>query len=118
MSATATLFYLPSKRSARAPRDTVGNNRQNVIQHVRTATSNNPPPSGLLLDGELAIEQADPVRLWVGVQPSLDASGRKLLFDASLLDGGLSHVITDQSLTGSGTMDDPLSVAVCDGGTF
>ena len=79
-------FWLPPRRAAR---DTVGDNRQNVIQHFRTARPDNPPPNNLLLDGELAIEQATPMRVWVGVQPGLDPTGRKLLFDASLIDGSL-----------------------------
>ena len=111
------MFTYPNQRS---PRDTVGggNNRQNVIQHLRTATPNYAPPNNFLLDGELAIEQADPMKIWVGCTPMMDSSGRKLLFDASMLNGGIAFVIHDASLTGDGTMTNPLSVDVVDGGTF
>ena len=104
---------LPPRRwipPQRALRDTVGGgeNRQNVIQHFRTGTPDNPPPNHLLLDGELGIEQATPLRVWVGVQPSLDPTGRKLLFDASLIgEGGGSGEFLP--LTG-GTITGPLTV--------
>jgi hypothetical protein len=96
-------LWLPPRR---ASRDTVGDNRQNVIQHFRTGTDNNPPPNNLLLDGELGIEQGTPMRVWVGVQPSLDPSGRKLLFDTSLIEGGLGEYLP---LVG-GTMLGPIAL--------
>ncbi len=49
----------------------------------RTATPNNPPADGSLQPGELALEMADPTRLWVGVTTALDPTGRKLLLDSS-----------------------------------
>jgi hypothetical protein len=51
------------------------------VQNKRTATPNNPPSS--LLPGELAVEMATPNRLWVGVPYEIDASGRRLLYDAA-----------------------------------
>src|SRR5262245_58813194 len=51
------------------------------MQLLRTATPNNPPTG--LLPGELAIEMADPARLWVGVPTALDATGKKLLVPQS-----------------------------------
>src|SRR6187399_2109591 len=49
----------------------------------RTATPNNPPADLSLQPGELALEMADPTRLWVGVTTALDATGKKLLLDSS-----------------------------------
>jgi hypothetical protein len=50
-----------------------------------TPTPNNPPPPGVLDDGELCVEQSDPLRIWVGVPTTLDPTGRKVLFDATRL---------------------------------
>src|SRR6187402_299809 len=50
-----------------------------VVQIKRTPTNNNPPPPGLLEEGELAVEMGDPLRLWVGVPIAQDPSGKKLL---------------------------------------
>jgi len=47
----------------------------------RTSTPNSPP--AVLDPGELALEMADPTRLWVGVPPALDIAGKKLLFDSA-----------------------------------
>jgi len=45
----------------------------------RTSTPNKPPPDGSLQPGELAVEMANPCRLWVGVPTSLDFAGKKLI---------------------------------------
>jgi len=47
------------------------------VQIRRTATPNNPPVN--LAEGELSVEMANPLRLWVGVPTSIDASGKRLL---------------------------------------
>jgi hypothetical protein len=47
------------------------------MQIRRTETSNDPPTG--LLPGELVAEMSDPLRLWVGVPTSIDASGRRML---------------------------------------
>jgi hypothetical protein len=59
----------------------------NIVQHWRTATANNPPAPGSLRDGQLALEQNDPVRLWMGVPTSIDPSGMRVLFDAAATGG-------------------------------
>jgi hypothetical protein len=66
----------------------------NVVQHLRTTVPNNPPAPLSLLDGQLALEQSDPVRLWMGVPTSIDPTGRKLIFDASTGGGGGSASVT------------------------
>src|SRR5262245_34874571 len=43
----------------------------------RTATPNLPPTG--LAEGELSVEMANPLRLWVGVPTSIDATGKRLL---------------------------------------
>jgi hypothetical protein len=71
--------------------------RTNVARHHRTPTPNNPPPPHILLDGEISIEQADPMRLWIGVPVALDPTGRRLLYDASaIVAGGVSVTVGDQ----------------------
>lgn len=47
----------------------------------RTSTPNAAPVG--LDPGELAVEMAYPVRLWIGVPPALDPTGRKLLINAA-----------------------------------
>jgi len=47
------------------------------VQIRRTATPNNPPVG--LSEGELSVEMANPLRLWVGVPTSIDATGKRLL---------------------------------------
>ena len=49
------------------------------VQILRTDKSNAPP--GPLAPGELCVEMAVPLRLWVGVPHELDSSMRKLLAD-------------------------------------
>lgn len=61
--------------------------RTGVIQHFRTVTPNNAPSNNVLLDGEIGVEQADPMRLWVGVPTTLDPTGRRLMYDSSLATG-------------------------------
>ena len=56
--------------------------RSDYVQHLYTTNPNSPPPSGVLTVGELGIELADPAKLWVGVPTSMDATGRKLLYDS------------------------------------
>jgi len=51
------------------------------VQIKRTSTPNSPPVT--LDPGELAVEMADPTRLWAGVPTGLDPAGKKLLFDSS-----------------------------------
>jgi hypothetical protein len=53
------------------------------VQIFRTDKPGVTPPT--LLEGELGIEMAVPTRLWVGVPTALDPSGRKLLFDGSVV---------------------------------
>jgi hypothetical protein len=83
--------------------------RSNIVQHLRTVTPNAAPASGVLLDGELAVEQADPMKLWVGVPTALDATGRKLLFDKGQI--AQAQVRHDASLLGTGQTASPLAVA-------
>lgn len=52
-----------------------------LVQIKRTEDFDKPPTG--LAPGELAVEMAVPVRLWVGVPPYLDGSGKKLLIDAT-----------------------------------
>jgi hypothetical protein len=54
------------------------------VQIKRTATDNNPPATNSLLPGELAVEMGTPVRLWVGVPPALDSTGKKLIIDVGV----------------------------------
>jgi hypothetical protein len=49
------------------------------IQHRRTSTPNSPPVG--LLPGELSVEMADPLRLWVGVPTGIDSTLRRLLVE-------------------------------------
>ena len=54
----------------------------NIVQHWRTTIPDNPPAPMSLRDGQLSLEQADPVRLWMGVPTFIDPTGRRLVFDA------------------------------------
>lgn len=94
-----------------------GTTRNSIVQIRRTPTTNNPPPALELLDGELCIEQNDPMRLWVGVDPTLDPTGRKLIFDKNVALQGLL-VEHDNSLAGDGTVGAPLTVVIVDNGTY
>ena len=94
-----------------------GTTRVEVVQHYRTAKPNNPPPANELADGELCIEQADPCRLWVGVPTTIDATGRRLLYDRTIAMQGLL-VEHDNSLAGDGTVALPLTVILVDGGQW
>jgi len=58
-------------------------NREGVSQLYYTTTANRPPPDHTLLIGELAIELADPIRLWVGVPSWMSADGKRLVYDKS-----------------------------------
>src|SRR5262245_21045595 len=46
--------------------------------YIRRTATPNAPPTGLN-PGELSVEMADPMRLWVGVPTSIDNSGKRLL---------------------------------------
>jgi hypothetical protein len=78
-----------------------GTNSNNRARTLRTTVPNNPPAAGLLLDGQLAVEQADPMRIWVGVPTSLDPTGRRLLYDASV-SGYRGPIISDIAPTTPG----------------
>jgi hypothetical protein len=80
------------------------NQRTGVVQHYRTTTPDDPPPPGLLADGEVSLEQSDPMRLWMGVPMSIDPTGRRLLLDASLFSGGPFLPLTGGILTGPLTL--------------
>jgi hypothetical protein len=60
------------------------------LQIKRTSTPNAPPTG--LSPGELSVEMADPLRMWVGVPTNLDASGKKLL-----VDGGVAGTFVKKS---------------------
>lgn len=72
--------------------------RTNVIQHLRTATNNNPPAALSLAEGEFCVEMGSPMRVWIGVPVSLDPSGQKLMFDQST--SGLPDAPTDGQIYG------------------
>jgi hypothetical protein len=86
--------------------------RTGIARVKRTPTPNKPPPDNMLLDGEICIEQNDPMRIWVGVPTSLDPSGRRLLYDKSTLapGGSLTTVVHDASMAGDGSPASPLSL--------
>jgi hypothetical protein len=91
--------------------------RTNVVQHYRTVTANNPPAANVLAEGEIGIEMDDPMRLWIGVPASLDATGRKLLFDTSL--GAWQEAPTDGQTYGrDGEAAEWLPVLPLTGGTL
>jgi len=68
------------------------------VQEARTATPNNPPANGSLLDGQLYVEMATPTRLWVGVPTSIDPTGRKTIVDQTTLGNALNK--TGDTATG------------------
>jgi len=92
--------------------------RYDLVRHLYTVEPDKATPDNFLQAGELSLELADPMKIWAGVPTDMDASGRKLLLDTSVLNGGIAFVIHDASLTGDGTMMNPLSVDIVDGGTF
>jgi len=57
--------------------------RWETVQHLYTVNAGSAPPANTLLIGELGLELADPVKIWAGVPTSMDATGRKLLYDSS-----------------------------------
>jgi len=64
----------------------------------RTSTPNSPPTA--LDPGELAVEMADPTKLWVGVPPAIGAPGdMKLLYDSSDV-GGFVEAPADSTTYG------------------
>ena len=72
-------------------------NREGVSQLFYTTTANRPPPDHTLLIGELAIELADPIRLWVGVPSWMSADGKRLVYDKS---SGTEEAPTDGQIYG------------------
>jgi hypothetical protein len=88
-----------------------------IVQNFRTATANNPPANLSLLPGQLSVEMNDPMRLWVGVPTGLDATGRKLLFDASNIGGPGTTYIFGTGLTDlAGTVNlDPATATIIGG---
>ena len=69
-----------------------------VQQQTRTSIPNHSPISGSLQPGQLAVEMADPLRLWVGVPAAIDAAMQKLLFDSAIAG---NHVLkTGDTMTG------------------
>jgi len=55
------------------------------VQVRRTATPNNPPVG--LAPGELSVEMADPIRLWVGVPPEIHPDQRRMLSVPQIVTG-------------------------------
>src|SRR6185437_1470011 len=53
------------------------------VQESRAATPNTPPADYSLSVGQLYVEMADPLRLWVGVPTAVAPSGTRLIIDAS-----------------------------------
>lgn len=72
------------------------------VQIKRTSTSNTPPVG--LLPGELAVEMASPLRLWVGVPTLLDPSEKKLLIDMTFPTNGAAMSDTAPSFPAHGTL--------------
>lgn len=67
-----------------------------VMQIRRTATPNNPPAT--LAEGQLAVEMANPLRLWIGVPVAVDPSGRKQLLPNSSIASGTTPPATGNSI--------------------
>ena len=78
-------FSPPPDDGKKSPR---AGGRGDFVQHLYTTTPNSPPPSGVLTVGELGLELADPVRIWVGVPTSLNPTGRRVIYD-SAVGGGI-----------------------------
>ena len=72
-----------------------------VVQIKRTPNDNHPPTT--LKEGELAVEMGTPLRLWVGVPPALDPSGKKLLAERGSGDPYVD--ITGDTMSGDLTID-------------
>jgi hypothetical protein len=70
------------------------------IRTKHTITPNSPPANLSLQPGELAVELAVPNRLWVGVPTTLDATGRKLLINASATVADVWVNTTGDTMTG------------------
>jgi hypothetical protein len=62
--------------------------RSDYVQHLYTTKVDSPPPNNRLQVGELGIELADPMKLWVGVPVQMDATGRKLFYNSAAIAGG------------------------------
>ena len=88
-------------------------------QERRAELANTPPTAGSLKPGQIYLELADPMKLWVGVPTTLNASQQKLFLDAS---ASITGVTAGNGLTGGGTsgaitlaLNTPVSVS--NGGT-
>jgi len=64
-----------------------------AMQIRRTATSDNPPTG--LVPGQLAVEMADPAKLWVGVPTAIDSSGRREIGFPDAPADGISYLRKD-----------------------
>ena len=69
-----------------------------TFQQACTLTPNLAPPDGFLLQAQLFVELADPMRLWVGVPDTIATSGKRILVD---------HSVTPVAI---GAMPDPFKV--------
>jgi hypothetical protein len=76
-------------------------------QQARTGTNLTPPGTGTLLPGQLYLEMGTPARLWFGVPPAIDATGRKLLYDADANTAAISGKVNRSG----DTMGGPLVLA-------
>ena len=82
------------------PADAASGGRTNVVQHYRTTSPDVAPPANMLLEGEIGIELADPMKLWVGVPAAMDPTERKLLLDTGALLAGDYLPLAGGTLTG------------------
>lgn len=77
------------------------------VQNFRTATTNAAPANNSLAPGQISFEMAStPVKMWLGVDPAINSTGRRLVIDSSiylpLTGGGLSGPLV---LAGDATGD-------------
>jgi hypothetical protein len=62
--------------------------RSDFVQHLYSLNPNSAPPNNRLQIGEIGIELADPMKIWVGVPVQMNATGRKLLYNSASVAGG------------------------------
>lgn len=62
--------------------------RSDFVQHLYSLNPNSAPPNNRLQIGEIGIELADPMKIWVGVPVQMNATGRKLLYNSAAIAGG------------------------------